>query len=71
MDLKNAGSAAPCDADTEADVTFSSRSEVMEGMFSGKVSATSAFMKGELKIKGDIVKAMSLEKLFNQVRSKL
>ncbi len=71
LDLKNDGSAGPCEADTEADVTLASNAQVMMGMFTGKVSATSAFMKGELKIKGDIVKAMSLEKVLNQVRSKL
>ena len=69
--MKNDGSAGPCEADKEADVTLASNAQVMMGMFTGKVSATSAFMKGELKIKGDIVKAMSLEKVLNQVRSKL
>lgn len=40
-------------------------------MFSGNISATAAFMKGDMKIKGDIVKAIALEKVLNQVRSKL
>ncbi len=71
MDLKSSGFVGTCESDTEADVTLSSGSKVMEDMFSGKVSATSAFMKGELEIKGDIVKAMALEKILNKVRSKL
>ena len=72
LDLKNDnGSVEACDDSAEADVIFTTNPEVLVGMFTGKVSATSAFMSGDLKIKGDIVKAMALEKLMGQVQSKL
>ena len=60
-----------CDSGTTADVEFTTNVDVLVSMFTGKVSATSAFMGGDLKIKGDIVKAMALEKLMKQVQSKL
>lgn len=37
----------------------------------GKLSATSAFMSGKLKISGDLQKAMKLEKLMGSLKSKL
>lgn len=40
-------------------------------MFKGELKATSAFMSGKLKIKGDIGKAMKLEKLMGNVKSKM
>lgn len=40
-------------------------------MFKGELKATSAFMTGKLKIKGDIGKAMKLEKLMGNVKSKM
>lgn len=41
-------------------------------MFSGKASATSAFMSGKLKIKGNMALAMKLEKLMkDMLKSKL
>lgn len=37
----------------------------------GKLKATAAFMTGKLKIKGDMGKAMKLEKLMGSMQSKL
>jgi len=37
----------------------------------GKLKATAAFMTGKLKIKGDMGKAMKLEKLMGAMQSKL
>ena len=39
--------------------------------FTGKLKATAAFMTGKLKIKGDMGKAMKLEKLMGAMQSKL
>ena len=72
MDLKSeGGSLDQCDPGTAADAEFTTNADVLVNMFTGKVSATSAFMSGDLKIKGDMVKAMALEKLMKQVQSKL
>ena len=40
-------------------------------MFSGALNPTTAFMSGQMKIKGDIAKAMKLESLMKQMKSKL
>lgn len=37
----------------------------------GKMKATAAFMTGKLKIRGDMGKAMKLEKLMGALQSKL
>ena len=72
LDLKNgSGSCGECDTDTEADVTMSMDSSLMVEMFQGKVNATSAFMGGKLKIKGNLAAAMKLETLMGKVKSKL
>ena len=39
-------------------------------MFAGKTNPTTAFMSGKLKLSGDVTKAMKLEKLMAQVRTK-
>lgn len=72
LDLKNgAGLVAKCSEDTAADVTFKMDSGNMVSMFSGKLSPTSAFMTGKLKITGNMALAMKLETLMGQMRSKL
>jgi putative sterol carrier protein len=38
-------------------------------MFAGQLNATSAFMSGKLKIKGDLGLAMKLEKLVKSMRA--
>ena len=40
-------------------------------MLKGELRASSAFMSGNLKIKGDVGFAMKLEKLMSQLKSKL
>jgi len=40
-------------------------------MFKGGLKPTTAFMMGKLKIKGDMPKAMKLEKLLSSLKSKL
>ena len=40
-------------------------------LFMGQLNPTQAFMGGKLKIKGDMMLAMKLEKLMGQMKSKL
>ncbi|KAK8769413.1 hypothetical protein V5799_014122 [Amblyomma americanum] len=53
------------------DVTFTMDSESLLKMFAGSLKPTAAFMSGKMKIKGDMGKAMKLEKLMGMLRSKL
>jgi putative sterol carrier protein len=48
----------------EADATISTSGEVFDKIVSGEQNATSAYMTGKLKIKGDMGAAMKLQKLF-------
>jgi len=47
-------------SDDPADVTLSADTETFEGMLTGDVNATSAFMTGKLKVDGDMGLAMQL-----------
>ena len=74
LDLKNgAGAAGPGEPPSgEADVTMMMVTEDFIKMFGGKLSATTAFMSGKLKIKGNLGLAMKLEKLMKTMqKSKL
>jgi putative sterol carrier protein len=51
-------------ADRSADVTLTTSSETFEKIASGDQNATTAYMTGKLKIKGDMGAAMKLQKLF-------
>lgn len=46
--------------DGEADCTISASLETFQGMMSGDVNPTTAFMTGKLKVDGDMSKAMAL-----------
>ncbi len=48
----------------EADCTFSASQENFEKIIAGEQNATTAYMTGKLKIKGDMGAAMKLQKLF-------
>jgi putative sterol carrier protein len=48
----------------DADVTISTSEETFEKITSGEQNATSAYMTGKLKVKGDMGAAMKLQKLF-------
>jgi putative sterol carrier protein len=52
------------EGDGEADCTISSTEENFQRILSGEQNATSAYMTGKLKIKGDMGAAMKLQKLF-------
>ncbi len=46
--------------DEDAEVTLTADRETFEGMMSGDVNPTSAFMTGKLSVDGDMAKAMAL-----------
>ncbi|CAN7937704.1 unnamed protein product, partial [Ixodes hexagonus] len=74
VDLKNGtgsvGRGQPPEG-TSPDVTFSMDTESLLKMFAGSLKPTAAFMSGKMKIKGDMGKAMKLEKLMGMLRAKL
>lgn len=47
-------------ADGDADCTLSADAETLQGMLSGEVDPTSAFMSGKLAVDGDMGVAMQL-----------
>ncbi|THH35973.1 SCP2 sterol-binding domain-containing protein [Aliishimia ponticola] len=47
-------------SDEPADVTLTADVETFQGMMTGDVNPTSAFMTGKLKVDGDMGKAMQL-----------
>jgi putative sterol carrier protein len=47
-------------ADEEADVTLSADAETLQGILSGEVNPTQAFMTGKLSVDGDMGMAMQL-----------
>jgi putative sterol carrier protein len=48
----------------DADVTITTSEDTFEKIVSGDQNATSAYMTGKLKVKGDMGAAMKLQKLF-------
>jgi putative sterol carrier protein len=48
----------------DADCTFTATEETFEKIASGEQNATTAYMTGKLKIKGDMGAAMKLQKIF-------
>jgi putative sterol carrier protein len=48
----------------DADCTISASEETFKKVTSGEASATTAYMTGKLKIKGDMGAALKLQKLF-------
>merc|ERR1711936_1266562 len=71
LDLKNgAGSCGKGEAATDADCTFKMKDEHFQQMFTGKLKPASAFMTGKMKLQGDMGKAMKLEKVMGQMKSR-
>lgn len=52
--------AAACADDAVADCTMTSDAETFEGILTGDVNATSAFMSGKLSVDGEMSVAMKL-----------
>lgn len=72
IDLKTgAGKCGKGAGSSPADATLSMKSADFVDLFAGKLNATGAFMAGKLKISGDLQKAMKLEKLMGNLKSKL
>ncbi|OXU21798.1 hypothetical protein TSAR_012186 [Trichomalopsis sarcophagae] len=72
LDLKNGkGSTGKGEPSQPADATLTMDSTNFFAMFSGKLKPATAFMMGKLKISGNIQKAMKLEKLMLNLKSKL
>ena len=55
----------------DASCTMTLDSDDFVKLFMGQLNPTQAFMGGKLKIKGDMMMAMKLEKLMGQMKSKL
>jgi putative sterol carrier protein len=58
------GTVSVREGEGEADCTISASEENFQRILSGEQNATSAYMTGKLKIKGDMGAAMKLQKLF-------
>ncbi|GAB6022122.1 Hydroxysteroid dehydrogenase-like protein 2, variant 2 [Chamberlinius hualienensis] len=72
LDLKTGGgSVGQGDPPAAADVTFTMKDEDFIKMIKGQLKATTAFMSGKLKLKGDMGKAMKLEKIMTALKSHL
>lgn len=72
IDLKTgSGSAGKGKPSSNPDATLEMDSKSFFDMFRGKLKPTAAFMSGKLKISGNLQKAMKLEKLMGQLKSKL
>merc|ERR1712127_521087 len=70
LDLKSgAGQAGKLSSSDnfESDVQFTMKEKVFIKMFKGQINSTTAFMTGKLKIKGDMKKAMALERLMSKM----
>ena len=58
------GAVSVREGEGDADATISSTDENFQKILGGEQNATSAYMTGKLKIKGDMGAAMKLQKLF-------
>jgi putative sterol carrier protein len=58
------GSVSVSEGGGDADATISASEETFGQIASGDLNATTAYMTGKLKIKGDMGAAMKLQKLF-------
>lgn len=73
LDLKNGDGACGIGEppNAQADAVLSMKSQNFSDLFNGKLKAAPAFMAGKLKIRGDLQKAMKLEKLMKGLKAKL
>jgi putative sterol carrier protein len=58
------GAVSVAEGAAEADCTLSASEETLMKIASGEANATTAYMTGKLKIKGDMGAALKLQKLF-------
>lgn len=72
LDMKSgSGSVGKGAPPNKSDVTITVSGDDFIKLFNGKLSPTSAYMMGKMKIKGDMSKAMALDKLLGKMKSKL
>ena len=72
LDLKNGkGAAGKGEPSQPADAILTMDSQNFFAMFSGKMKPANAFMTGKLKVSGNLQKAMKLEKLMMNLKSKM
>ena len=64
MDVKDGNVSVAEGGGDDADATISASEDTFEQIASGDLNATTAYMTGKLKIKGDMGAAMKLQKLF-------
>lgn len=60
----NDGSVAVTEGGGEADATIAASEETFQQVASGDLNATTAYMTGKLKVRGDMGAAMKLSRLF-------
>ena len=58
------GNVEVTEGEAPADVTITTSEDTFDKIVSGEQNATSAYMTGKLKVKGDMGAAMKLQKLF-------
>ncbi|CAG4975416.1 unnamed protein product [Colias eurytheme] len=72
LDLKNGdGACGAGEPKAAPDATLTMDGNHFAEMFAGKLKPTTAFMMGKLKIKGDLQKAMKLEKMMKSLKNKM
>jgi putative sterol carrier protein len=64
VDVKDGNVAVAEGGGGDADATISASEETFGKIASGDLNATTAYMTGKLKVKGDMGAAMKLQKLF-------
>ena len=60
----NDGKVTVTEGEGDADAVISTNEDTFDKIASGEQNATSAYMTGKLKVKGDMGAAMKLQKLF-------
>jgi len=69
LDMKSgSGTVGKGEPPNKSDVTISVSGDDFLKLFDGKLSPTSAYMMGKMKIKGDMSKAMALDKLLGKLK---
>jgi putative sterol carrier protein len=63
VDVKD-GQVSVTEGNGDADATISASEETFQKIASREMNATTAYMTGKLKVKGDLGAAMKLQKLF-------
>ncbi|XP_011191636.2 hydroxysteroid dehydrogenase-like protein 2 [Zeugodacus cucurbitae] len=72
LDLKNGEGACGKGVPNSApDATFTMKTENFFDMFAGKIKPSTAFLMGDMKISGDLSKALKVEKLMKALKSKI